>query len=610
MNIISEGYRIPFTAMPPTFFKTNNGSALNNGDFVKEEILKLLFKGHIVELTAPAFVNNPLTVSISRKSKKRLILDLSWLNTYVVYEKFRLEDFRTLRPYLSLGGFLFCFDLSSGYHHCDIHEDFVKYLGFAWEFDGRMRYFAYAVLPFGLSSAPFIFTKLLRPIVGYWRSKGIRAVMYLDDGIVASENFDIAVRHSETVKHSLGAAGLVHNESKSVWEPVRCLTWLGLTVDLAEGSLTIPEERISACLVHVQRLAGMGLGPVTARMLAKVTGSLISMQPVFGPLVQLLTRFLHVEVATACSWDSPFLVSLKAQEELHFWSRNLTKLNKNCFFRKSQTQRLLLSDASATGAGALLYDGHSSFISHLQWTEIEATQSSTFRELYGVYFALASFGELVQGRNLKVYTDNLGVCSIIPKGSMKPVLHDIALKIYEFCLLHRVNLAVEWIPRSLNQQADAASRILDWDDHAVKLEYFEICQSRFGFYSFDRFANQFNAKTQNFNSRFFQPSSSGVDAFAFDWSGHKNWLCPPVNLIAQTIIHVQECCAEGTLVVPVWRSAQFWPMLFPSGDPAPFIRGIIKVPRNSSVFTPGRQQISPFAQYLFQSAVWFVHLAC
>ena len=36
-------------------------------------------------------------------------------------------------------------------------------------------------LPFGLSSVPRIFTKLLKPVVAYLRSKGVRCMIYIDD---------------------------------------------------------------------------------------------------------------------------------------------------------------------------------------------------------------------------------------------------------------------------------------------------------------------------------------------------------------------------------------------------------------------------------------------
>ena len=39
--------------------------------------------------------------------------------------------------------------------------------------DGKPIFFMFTVLPFSLSSAPYIFTKLFRPLVKHWESEGI-----------------------------------------------------------------------------------------------------------------------------------------------------------------------------------------------------------------------------------------------------------------------------------------------------------------------------------------------------------------------------------------------------------------------------------------------------
>lgn len=59
-----------------------------------------------------------------------------------------------------LGAFLYKFDIGQAYHHIDIDENHQKYLDFAWEIDGKNRYFMFAVLPFGLCSRQFIFSKV------------------------------------------------------------------------------------------------------------------------------------------------------------------------------------------------------------------------------------------------------------------------------------------------------------------------------------------------------------------------------------------------------------------------------------------------------------------
>ena len=57
-------------------------------------------------------------------------------------------------------------------------------LGVSWVFGNSERlYFAFSVSPFGLNSARFCFTKLMRPQVTRWRPRAYLSFIYLDDGL-------------------------------------------------------------------------------------------------------------------------------------------------------------------------------------------------------------------------------------------------------------------------------------------------------------------------------------------------------------------------------------------------------------------------------------------
>ncbi|VDH92564.1 Hypothetical predicted protein [Mytilus galloprovincialis] len=58
-----------------------------------------------------------------------------------------------------------------------------------------------------------------------------------------------------------------------------------------------------------------------------------------------------------------------------------------------------------------------------------------------------------------------------------------------------------------------------------------------------------------------QKGTSGVDAFAYDWSKFNNLVVPPVSLITRAVNHMQMCKAKGVLVVPKWKSAICWPRI-------------------------------------------------
>ena len=72
------------------------------------------------------------------------------------------------------GDQMFTFDLKSAYHHIMIDEAHTEYLGFAWE----CIYYVFKVLPFGLATAGYIFSKVTRELIKFWRGNSLKVVMY------------------------------------------------------------------------------------------------------------------------------------------------------------------------------------------------------------------------------------------------------------------------------------------------------------------------------------------------------------------------------------------------------------------------------------------------
>ena len=80
--------------------------------------------------------------------------------------------------------YIFSSDLKSGYHHVEIPQDHQTFLGFCWRSPDSNNevFYVFTVLPFGLPSAPHIFTKLLKPLEKHWRIQGTCIAVFLDDG--------------------------------------------------------------------------------------------------------------------------------------------------------------------------------------------------------------------------------------------------------------------------------------------------------------------------------------------------------------------------------------------------------------------------------------------
>ena len=123
IDTIEFGYKLPLLQIPPPFVAKNNNSAIQESAFVESAINELLSLGCISEVFAPPAVINPLSVSVQKSGKKRLILDLRHVNQYLFKFKFRCEDISIAREVLNPGDFMFSFDLKSGYHHVEIFPE-------------------------------------------------------------------------------------------------------------------------------------------------------------------------------------------------------------------------------------------------------------------------------------------------------------------------------------------------------------------------------------------------------------------------------------------------------------------------------------------------------
>ena len=89
---------------------------------------------------------------------------------------------------------------------------------------------------------------------------------------------------------------------------------------------------------------------------------------------------------------------------------------------------------------------------------------------------------------------------------------------------------------------------------------FQSLDARWGSHSVDRFSSYFNSQVVRFNSKYFSPGCAAVDALAQDWSSDNNWLCPPTHLIVAAVKHLRYHKGVGTIIIPEWPSASFWPL--------------------------------------------------
>ena len=234
------------------------------------------------------------------------------------------------------------------------------------------------------------------------------------------------------------------------------------------------------------------------------------------------------------------------------------------------THTVVFSDASDVAFGGFSVSLDGTVVSGM-WEREDIGQSSTFRELKAIYFLLLSYVAQLKHKRVKIFADNQGAAKIVAIGSSKINLQALAMDIFNLCLVNSIILEAQWIPRSL-----------------------------------------YNAQVLRFLSKFAFLSCSGVDALAQDWLDENNWVCPPVSAIVPFVRALSSCSGYGTLIVPQWPSAYFWPFLH--GSSSQFrssVKVVFELPCIEDLLleSPGQRQIYKARPLVFRGYPRFRMLA-
>lgn len=187
------------------------------------------------------------------------------------------------------------FDLKWGCHHVDIFPDQRKYLSFSRTFScGRTRFFEFTVLAFGLSSAPYLFTKLLKPLVRKWRSEAKGIVVYLDDGLGSAADYNNAKTASLPAHADLCHSGFLANEYKCVWDRPRLFCGWG-PLSIRPLLVAATDKRI----VSLQDVLSVSSVRIPVRKIDSVCGKIISLTNCVGNVSRLMTRNRFAVITSA-----------------------------------------------------------------------------------------------------------------------------------------------------------------------------------------------------------------------------------------------------------------------------------------------------------------------
>jgi hypothetical protein len=486
------------------------------------------------------------------------------------------------------GDWCVAYDIISAYYHVSLHPDSRRFVGFNW----KGIYYQYNCLPFGLSTAPWVFSKVIRELVMYWRAKGINILPYLDDLLFLITGCEACRALARIVAEDMRLAGLSINWEKSDEIPSQERVHLGFVVNLAEGLFKVPIRRWEALKTSVGLILASKGVRVQARKLASVVGMVISMKLAWGPITQLYTRNLYHILNNVLSLNCWITVSDEALNELHFWN-DLPRLRFESDIWPSMSG---LSIKIATDASDIGWGGHTlsgiTYVAHEYFSQWEAIQSSTYRELLGVNRCLQALLDKCKGKFVVLQVDAMNLLGIINRGSPKLPLNVLARELFWFCLLHKITISVEWVPRESNAFADEISKMLIPDDWSISRSFFNWLDFKWGPHTIDLFSSNENNLCELFYSLHWCRACSGVNAFGFDWSRNNCWINAPFRLIGKVWRKLKAQHVKATIIVPLWTSATWWHLIAPDAfHLSEFVVDWVWLPRNdSSLFVQGKAQ--------------------
>ena len=534
LSIIADGYRLdwdPKEGIPPPVTLPNKQTALKEAAFVSKAIAEGVAAGVMRPCRRDALTCIlPLQVAFNSAGKPRLVWDGTHVNKHLPDVKFRMETLqregRDLFERAAWGGTV---DISSAYHHIHMHESSIPFLGFEWE----GSYYAYTVLPFGLSTAPWIFTLVMSHCVRFLRSTGVELIAYLDDLIFAHATPREALSAAQKMLHILPRFGwLIHpTKCTGVAEALSSFQALGTVVDLASQTYHVPPDTIKRILA---KAAAMAEGPSTVcvRAVAALKGLITSTWVATGAATRLRTRamddVIHLRPvprssrrwALRRSWMARVELSAECRAELRWWMANLQRISGQPIRPRPLDGRFdgdIFSDASDLGVGAYIATSGpdaaaSSLVSALrtivppglsaraverhaqQGIEFMAplpeellTASSTLRELYGVLLFIRAARVLLGRGRHRLIMDNLGCVFIlggvvppfavggkrwgefVSGGSPDPALQRLALELHDMQLAHGFTIVPVWRPREENVRADYLSHVAEMRQHDYRI---------------------------------------------------------------------------------------------------------------------------------------------
>ena len=536
---------------------------LDQERLVGEEVEKLIQKGAVspVESIPGEFISQLFVVPKS-DGGLRPVINLKALNRFIKDEHFKMERFHMIRNLVKQGDWMVKVDLKDAYFLIPVHQAHQKFLRFQW----KGQTYQFHCLPFGLSCAPRVFTKVMKPVVAFLRERDMRLIIYLDDILMlgvdpASLNTQLCL-----LQELFQALGLVINREKSQLRPTQEITFLGFQISTKSMSISLPAEKLRKIAQDAKKL--LERSTVSVRELAAFVGKTtaareaIRVAPLFHRHLQALMNSVisHLPMEETHKGYSQLVeLSEGAKKELTWWNQEAVKWNSAPIIPPAP-DLIIETDASLTGWGACCKGVRSGGL----WSREEQERHINALELHAVILAVKSFAKNRKGIEILIRTDSSTAMAYINHlgGTHSSVLNELAFGLWTWTMERNIFLRAEHLPGLRNIIADEESRsVRDRCDWMIHPRVFAHLQQAMGPLEVDMFASRLTHQLPRFFSWRPDPLAEATDAFAQSWREFRGYANPPWCLLLTTLSKIREQEAQVLLIAPVWKTQPWYPLV-------------------------------------------------
>ena len=522
---------------------------------VENEIQQLLLKDVVDEIydIEDCFVSN-IFLRQKPNGDYRMIIDLSDLNKFVTYQPFKMDHLEAARDLLFPDAWMASIDLKDAYYAIPICEEDRKFLVFQWE----GRYFRFNCVPFGLCSAPWIFTKTLKPIYANFHEAGFQGFGYIDDSFIIAESKEECAKAVKFLCDSFTDLGFRVHDKKSVLVPTHEITFLGYILNSQQMNITPPiakKENVKARIKNLKQQSRPKIREV-ASVLGLLNDVCKASEFGLGHVKTLeIQKIKALKIVGSKQFEGKMSLSKDSLDDLTWWENNIGSAQKKIYI--SPPTSVLTTDASLQGWGAC-YLGQKT---GGRWNLQEKDKHINVLELKAIELGLKSLCLDKSLSEIKIQSDNTTAVAYIKHqgGTRSSECNDTTKSIFKWCERNNVRLFPAFIPGIQNVEADYESRHFS-DDTEWKLnpEIFRLACNTWGFPSIDLFASRNNKQIQKYASWCPDPYACFTDAFSENWHELKFvYLFPPFRLLTQVLQKVKRERVRAIIVAPDW-SAQPW----------------------------------------------------